>query len=706
MIFRPARFDISSANFDIPPVFFLPDELRLAVALVLAALAFFASWRFVSRRLETPPGDRLADVLLLFFLIQYASVTLPGLLHLLSPLSIAMTTVALSILLMFGAKPAARPPSAPSDSPAVALAAGLALGYVLAISSIMSVQPVLANDPLTYHFPAAVHWLQTGRLALFETWFFNPANTYSPLAGSTFIAWWMAPLGSDVLARTVQQPPVFLAFFALIRLARGLGVGAAVASVAALGLVVCRPFARQCFVEKDDLYVAAFFMAAAAGLTKDRLKDPLAPWRIGVAVGMLLATKYTTLLALPVLALAMDAPSRAGWRYRQWTIALGVTLLLAGPWYLRNALLTGNPLFPVDLPGLNGLFSTARSTAFSSLDSMWRVLTVLDQSPPAIVVMITGAGLVAALGMNFRNLAGNPLLRLTLLGPPLMLGLFLAFSPYSEARFLYPVLALGFVATALALKPLKPALATGIALAALFLPSLLTSFLLVSLAHLLPSALLMALPALAVVFALRRFPAYRARILAGTAALAVPALAGWIFVSWNAHLLDLYADVDLDGQPRSSLLDTQYRTPYGDDLADVWKFVRISLPHDQVLAYSNTYLVYPLTVPHHVRRIVYVPTRKDLRHIHDLPPIPDKLPGEKIVATVAVETVAQPDARQWLQRLNESGARHLVIFKNAVVKDPPELTFIAANPGRFERVFENRVAVIYRVLQNQDRGRP
>lgn len=677
----------------------LPDELRLAVLLALAALTYFASWRFVSARIDTPPADRLADTLLLFFVIQYASVALPGVVHLLTPLSIALTTVLLSVGLIFCSRPRIEPSPRLLDSVFIPVTSCAALGYVAAISSIMSVQPVLANDPLTYHFPAAVHWLQTGRLGLFETWFFNPANTYSPLAGSTFIAWWMAPLGSDVLARIVQQPPVFLAFFALIRLARGMGICAAMASVAALALVVCRPFARQCFVEKDDLYVAAFFLAAAAGLAKDRLRDPLGPWRIGVAVGMLLATKYTTLLALPVLALAMDAPIRAGWRYRQWGIALGVTLLLAGPWYLRNALLTGNPLYPVDLPGLNGLFSTARSTAFSSLDSIWRVLTALDQSPPAVVVIVIGAGLVVSIGINFRSLAHQPTMRLVLLGPPLLLGLFLAFSPYSEARFLYPALGLGFVAAAVALKPLKPAVSIAIAAAGLFLPSLLTSFLLVSLAHLLPSAVLIALPPLALVFALRRFPAYRARIRAVTAALAVPALAGWIFVSWNAHLLDLYADVDLEGQPRSSLLDTQYRTPYGDDLADVWKFVRVLLPHDQVLAYSNTYLVYPLTVPHHARRIVYVPTRRNVRHIHDLPGIPEKLPGEKIVATIAAATVAQPDAEQWLQKLHESGARHIVIFKRAAVTDPPELSMITANPGRFERVFENSVAVVYRVLQ-------
>ena len=52
--------------------------------------------------------------------------------------------------------------------------------------------PPLATDALTYHLPAAVFWLQKRRIVLFQTWFFNPANTYSPLAGSMFMTWLLA----------------------------------------------------------------------------------------------------------------------------------------------------------------------------------------------------------------------------------------------------------------------------------------------------------------------------------------------------------------------------------------------------------------------------------------------------------------------------------------------------------------------------------
>src|SRR5258706_9780 len=127
---------------------------------------------------------------------------------------------------------------------------GFALGYMLALNLNQCIWPVMANDALTYHFPAAALWLRTGHLALLETWFFNPANTYSPLAGSTFVAWWLAPVGSDVLARNVQSPALLLIFFAAIRLMRSLGVRAAVAALLALALLLARPFVRQSIIEK------------------------------------------------------------------------------------------------------------------------------------------------------------------------------------------------------------------------------------------------------------------------------------------------------------------------------------------------------------------------------------------------------------------------------------------------------------------------
>ena len=435
----------------------LNEEFRLIYFLILQAAILVAAWRFVSRRIATDWADRAADVLLLTFLVQYLCVTLPGLTGLLNPLSIAITTIAISAALFFAPFKTAPPPvparlsqSQPDKGFATTpfnwsllTCALFAIGYLAFMAWNQRFMPITANDAITYHFPAAVHWLQTGRLSLFETWFFNPANTYSPLAGSTFIAWWIAPPGNDVLARHVQAPALLLIFFAAVRLMRALGVRSAIAALIALALLLSKPFLRQSQIEKDDLYLAAFFACAAAGFAQERLRDPLGPWRIGVALGLLLAVKVSALLSLPVLLLVIDAPFRARWPARRYAIVVALVLLLAGPWYLRNLLLTGNPLFPAHLTffGITlfkGIITTAPSAQFASLRSIWLLLTARDQSLPLLPMIALLLGAIAVWAGRIRMLRSDPLARLCLLGPPLALLVFLKTSPFPEARYLTP----------------------------------------------------------------------------------------------------------------------------------------------------------------------------------------------------------------------------------------------------------------------------
>ena len=241
------------------------------------------------------------------------------------------------------------------------------VGYFIGLIYQQSDAPVLGDDSLTYHLPAAATWLQTGHIGLYNTWFFNPANTYSPLAGSMFIAWLLAPLGCDAAAHYAQMPALILAMLAIIQIARSLQVRIPVAALAATAALLSRPFISESILVKDDVFLAAFFLAAIAGCSRDRLKDSLGPWRIGAAVGLFFATKYTALLTAPLLLLVIDAPFRAGWRMKHWLIAAAVAAVLAGLWYLRNTILTGNPLYPVPLivgghTILKGLFVPIRST--------------------------------------------------------------------------------------------------------------------------------------------------------------------------------------------------------------------------------------------------------------------------------------------------------------------------------------------------------
>ena len=693
------------------------DEFRLAYAVLLQAAALAGAWRFVRRRVPTDAFDRAADVLLLAFLVPYLAVTVPGLLGILHPLTIGAATLAMAVALYF-APPKVRVEDAPPVGPALdrwvlLTCTVFAIGYVTSVAWEQRYAPVMAQDSLTYHYPAAVKWLQTGRIALFETWFFNPANTYSPLAGSAFIAWWVAPFNHDVVARHVPVPALILVYFAAVRLIRAVGARPAVAGVVGLALVLSQPFIRQSIIEKDDLYLAAFFACFAAGCAADRLRDPLGPWRLGVAMGLLLATKYTALMALPALALLADAPVRARWSPLRYAVAAGVVLLIAGPWYLRNVLLTGNPLYPVDVKVLGltvfrGLFEAGRSEKIQGLASVLSLLTTRDQSLPVWPAATVAVGFLAAWAGRFRQLAGDPLTRACLLGPIVVILIFWRTAPYAEVRFVFPAFILLYAAAAIAIVAwAKSARALQLVLAGVILiPSWATGFSLrgrlgEAVATYVATASLVTVLTLPVAWVLGRFPSRRAVIAWSAAGLVACCAAAFAYVEWRASLRN-------EEYSHAWFWIRESRDKAHGHLAGAWQWVCDNLPPTDPLAYTNTYLVHPLSSFEHTRPLVYVPTRRGVTHIHDLPRLSGgKLPGERLEPAFVAAIVEDTDADGWLQKLKASGATHLFVARPHPPRGttppplgdtaPPELDIVRAHPEKFEQVFENPAAVVYRL---------
>jgi hypothetical protein len=660
------------------------EAMRLAWAAMLLAAPLAATYRLARR--FSPPLDAAVDALLGAYLIQYLCVGILGILGILSAGSITILgAIFCAALWRAGRGPRAGNEPIANFDKAVLLACLLfAIGYIGGVVYFQRLAPPLATDALVYHLPAAVQWLQHRRIDLFQTWFFNPANTYSPLAGSMFIAWLLAPMGNDSLARFVEIGPLLLVFFCMLRICRNCGARPALAAPLALAAVLSRPLLVECTLTQDDIFVAAFFAAVVANLSADHLKQPRSEIRLGVALGLLLATKYTVFLSLPILLLAVDAPFRAGWKSRRWMLMLGTTALLAGPWYLRNWIETGNPIFPtrmnLGLFRLPGLFSVAPSQKLSAPADVWQTLSQDFYSLPGIVWALLAAAWVLAMIRSRAAALIDPLRRLILLGPLVGLIIFIRFSPYAEVRFLLPTILLLFAAASIALQGKFWLQGCAMLILVAAIGTSFPSIYSMQIAQCCTAAAAVTVIGISLwrvdveMIGLRRgFPVISLMVAAVAIALALS--------GWSAYLVDYRASA-------LPVWNDQYGSP-----AEIWEYVQTELPPASTIAYTNSAMVYPLFGFDLSRPVIYAPLRRGIS-IKTLEFPQGRLSGEQIDADSATAPNASPDRQAWLENLRSAHAQFLVIFGDA---GAPEISLAAGDPGDFHLIYQTPAGTIYSI---------
>ena len=653
-------------------------ELALFWGVLLNVAVFGAAFRWAARRLTACRSQAMLDAALIGYAVQYVAVAGPGVVGLLRPASVATVAVAASAAVWAAAGRRRRTSPAANPDRAVVIALGTFAAAILVGWSVVQADlPVMSDDALTYHFPAAVQWLQHGRIELFPTWFFNPANGYSPLAGSTFIAWLIVPFSSDVLARYVQVPMLLCVALAAYRLARQLAAAPAAAVAVAAAVVLCRPLLLASQMGKDDLFVALTCVAALVALDRVRADEPFGPARLGLAVGLLLATKYTAALSLPLVLLAVDGPR---WRPRSWLTAAAVAAVVAGPWYARNWIATGNPLFPLAVPHLfRGLFTTARSGALASVVADAKTVIGGSYGVPTAVAVVIATGWTATVVRHRRRAWNDPLLRACLVGPPIVAALFFWRSPFPEPRFLFPGLVLTMAAVAVAV-PAR------LRWAVLALPAATVATLSVSSGWQVLTPVVTVAAGLAVAATvtdrLASTPRRRVAVVAVTVLLPVAAAYVW----WQAYC-DEYAGVWAgDG--------TGWTVAHGDE-SPLWLAVNRLVPADATVAYTDLYRVYPLLGPTLRRRVTYVPTRSGIRTPADLPYLGDGLADRYLIAAADAATTADPDPAVWRANLRRSAAGYLVVGHAVPGTTPVEQRWADADPEHFRPLYAGVAGRVY-----------
>jgi hypothetical protein len=251
-------------------------------------------------------------------------------------------------------------PSPPAEPPLswdalLALALVLTAALIWGLPSLSRAVKVVSDGPI-YHLYFAARWWKAGRLILVAAPFGENAATYFPANGDLWFTWLMATWGGETLAKVGQAPFLLLAGAAAYGCARTLGAGRSAGLIATAWFVSSTPLFIYSFEPNvDTIFVAGYLLAVYFFLQVVQGAGGWGALVLGcLAAGAALGTKAVGVVFLPPLIALMIA---AIWLQsapvpikvlRTLAVVL-VPFLTGGYWFLRNASLTGNPIYPLDV---------------------------------------------------------------------------------------------------------------------------------------------------------------------------------------------------------------------------------------------------------------------------------------------------------------------------------------------------------------------
>lgn len=219
-------------------------------------------------------------------------------------------------------------------------------------------RPCYDWDGLYYHLPTVSGWAAQGRV----TWLNGGADVpfVNYPAGVEVTTFFMhLVFGTSRLATAGNLWYWPLAFLAVVVMAHLLGLrgpwkwvsGAWIAGASGL---VCQSV--TCYTDPGFTATAMGAVAASGLLVFDQAVS--ARWRFvlwGAALGLLAGVKGTGAPFAAVLAVSVSAVLLVQGRdqWKRWLLRLGlagcIAFAVGGYWYVRNALVTGNPIYPIEL---------------------------------------------------------------------------------------------------------------------------------------------------------------------------------------------------------------------------------------------------------------------------------------------------------------------------------------------------------------------
>jgi hypothetical protein len=205
-------------------------------------------------------------------------------------------------------------------------------------------------DSLMYHLPLVDHWLRAGSL-------YAPECKHWSVPGNNELVglWMVAPFSGDFLVGLTNLSAPLLLALGSVEVARRLGLGGAFPHLAGLAVVANYPVLGQMVGLQNDLPAAGLFVTCLAyGLRYGQQGRPADLIFASIGLGLLTGVKWYTpgYAAVAWATLVLVGVHRRGYRWglRVAAVAALGAVAWGGYWYIRNALLTGNPIFPNGTP--------------------------------------------------------------------------------------------------------------------------------------------------------------------------------------------------------------------------------------------------------------------------------------------------------------------------------------------------------------------
>lgn len=219
------------------------------------------------------------------------------------------------------------------------------LGMIFLIGFSLCLVPEIDRDSLVYHTALPKQWLAQAEI----TAQFGNIYSYFPLNIELGYALGLQCLGP-------QAPKLIgFSFFLLLCLVlnvladhpRRLGSASSRTSRLAMPVFALVPSAFCLGISSYvDLALACYLLLAVFCLAMTERQA--VAWSIvgGIFAGFAMGIKYHGLVLFPIFALCYVWDAWRGKQRKHYIVLFATTVIVACPWYIRNILVTGNPLYP------------------------------------------------------------------------------------------------------------------------------------------------------------------------------------------------------------------------------------------------------------------------------------------------------------------------------------------------------------------------